>query len=445
MKEYIKSIEQHMTEHLEYLQEITDSAVGITRLAFTDRDWQGRAYLISLMEQVGLTVREDAFGNVFGHLPGKNKTAQLPVIMCGSHGDSVPQGGNYDGIVGVLTAIEVACLLQDETGQSVLEHPYEVAIFMNEEGSRFGAATLGSRALVGDLKQADLDCLVDKKGITLRNALRARNLDDSKIGERLYKQPIHAFLEAHIEQGRVLENAGYHLGVVTGIAAPTRYMLRLVGRADHSGATPMAMREDALCGAAQVILKAESLARKMGELAREAAVLQERNFTVEGMTIEAKDLAPVVATVGTMAITPGAMNVIPGDVQLGIDIRSISKVAKNTVCQALIEYVEMVCNERNLSCEFKLIVDEMPVPVEREMIELLTHAAQSVGIDSMALPSGAGHDAMNMAKITHTGMLFIPCKDGISHNPKEAASVTHMGQAVLVMAQAIKVLDKKEF
>lgn len=445
MKEYIKSIEQHMTEYLGHLQEITDSAVGITRLAFTDRDWQGRAYLINLMEHVGLTVREDAFGNVFGHLPGKNKTAQLPVIMCGSHGDSVPQGGNYDGIVGVLTAIEVARLLQDETGQSLLEHPYEVAIFMNEEGSRFGAATLGSRALVGDLKQADLDCLVDKNGITLRNALRTRNLDDSKIGERLYKQPIHAFLEAHIEQGRVLENAGYHLGVVTGIAAPTRYMLRLVGRADHSGATPMDMREDALCGAAQVILKAESLARKMSELAREAAVLQERNFTVEGMTIEAKDLAPVVTTVGTMAITPGAMNVIPGDVQLGIDIRSISKVAKNTVCQALIEYVEMVCNERNLSCEFKLIVDEMPVPVEREMIELLTHASQSVGIDSMALPSGAGHDAMNMAKITHTGMLFIPCKDGISHNPKEEASVTHMGQAVLVMAQAIKVLDKKEF
>lgn len=420
------SIEEHIITELDMLKTITDSEEGITRLAFTDMDWRGRDYIKSLMADAGLTIREDAFGNVIGRLPGRNES--LPSIMSGSHTDSVPRGGNYDGVVGVLSALEVARLLQDETGKSTIQHPFEVVIFMNEEGSRFGAATLGSRAMVGALSQADLERLVDKNGVSLRGALTSRGLESSAIGESLYQNPIHSFIEVHIEQGRVLEEHKIPLGVVTGIAAPTRYKLTLSGRADHSGATPMSMRQDAMCGAAEIILKVENLA----QTASECAVLDTANSVSD---------ASVVGTVGTISVTPGAMNVIPGQVELGIDIRSISQVAKEQVCNELTSFIASVCEKRQLTYTMDTIVDETPVAIDEEMINLVGTSCEDLGIEYMKLPSGAGHDAMNMAEKTQVAMIFIPCKDGVSHNPQEVASVQDISTGILVLESLVRKLD----
>ena len=420
------SIEEHIITELDMLKTITDSEEGITRLAFTDMDWRGRDYIKSLMADAGLTIREDAFGNVIGRLPGRNES--LPSIMSGSHTDSVPRGGNYDGVVGVLSALEVARLLQDETGKSTIQHPFEVVIFMNEEGSRFGAATLGSRAMVGALSQADLERLVDKNGVSLRGALTSRGLESSAIGESLYQNPIHSFIEVHIEQGRVLEEHKIPLGVVTGIAAPTRYKLTLSGRADHSGATPMSMRQDAMCGAAEIILKVENLA----QTASGCAVLDTANSVSD---------ASVVGTVGTISVTPGAMNVIPGQVELGIDIRSILQVAKEQVCNELTSFIASVCEKRQLTYTMDTIADETPVAINEDMISLVATSCEDLGIEYMKLPSGAGHDAMNMAEKTQVAMIFIPCKDGVSHNPQEVASVQDISTGILVLESLVRKLD----
>ncbi len=419
-------IEEHIITELDMLKTITDSEEGITRLAFTDMDWRGRDYIKSLMADAGLTIREDAFGNVIGRLPGRNES--LPSIMSGSHTDSVPRGGNYDGVVGVLSALEVARLLQDETGKSTIQHPFEVVIFMNEEGSRFGAATLGSRAMVGALSQADLERLVDKTGVSLRGALTSRGLESSAIGESLYQNPIHSFIEVHIEQGRVLEEHKIPLGVVTGIAAPTRYKLTLSGRADHSGATPMSMRQDAMCGAAEIILKVENLA----QTASGCAVLDTANSVSD---------ASVVGTVGTISVTPGAMNVIPGQVELGIDIRSILQVAKEQVCNELTSFIASVCEKRQLTYTMDTIADETPVAINEDMISLVATSCDDLGIEYMKLPSGAGHDAMNMAEKTQVAMIFIPCKDGVSHNPQEVASVQDISTGILVLESLVRKLD----
>lgn len=434
----IKSIE----ESLNVLKDITASERGITRLAFSDEDWAGRSYLIKRMEGMGLVVREDAFGNVIGRLPGLDDT--LPPIMSGSHGDSVPEGGNFDGIVGILTALEVARLLQDNKGKSTIRHPYEVIIFMGEEGSRFGAATIGSEALIGKLTQADLDRLTDHEGVTLRQALQLRNLDDKAIGKPLYEGPIHAFLEAHIEQGRVLEEMKYPLGIVTGIAGATRHRLTFSGRADHSGATPMNMRRDALCGAAEVILQAEALATEMTETANRAVEEPMDEYMVAGRLIKHDDLAPVVATAGTVQVTPGALNVIPGAVELGLDIRSISKGAKRLVWDALLGFIESMCERRDLTVDYRLVMDGTPVVLRKSMVQLLTEAAKDCGVASMQMPSGAGHDAMNMAEVTPTGMLFIPCKDGISHSPMEWADNVHIANGVHVLEKAVRLLDETD-
>lgn len=433
------SIEEHIITELDMLKTITDSEEGITRLAFTDMDWRGRDYIKSLMADAGLTIREDAFGNVIGRLPGRNES--LPSIMSGSHTDSVPRGGNYDGVVGVLSALEVARLLQDETGKSTIQHPFEVVIFMNEEGSRFGAATLGSRAMVGALSQADLERLVDKNGVSLRGALTSRGLESSAIGESLYQNPIHSFIEVHIEQGRVLEEHKIPLGVVTGIAAPTRYKLTLSGRADHSGATPMSMRQDAMCGAAEIILKVENLAQAASGCSVNDVASADLDSNVMPPIETSASITPVVGTVGTVSVRPGAMNVIPGQVELGIDIRSISQVAKVQVCNELTSFIASVCEKRQLTYTMDTIADETPVAIDEEMINLVGTSCEDLGIEYMKLPSGAGHDAMNMAEKTQVAMIFIPCKNGVSHNPQEVASVQDISTGILVLESLVRKLD----
>ncbi len=388
---------------------------GVYRLAFTDANWQARGYLIGMMKEIGLSVREDAFGNVIGRWEGAEPS--LPAVMFGSHADSVPNGGNYDGVLGVLAAIETVRSLKEDGFRP--EHPLEIALFMCEESSRFGAATLGSRAMLGELSAEEAQRLKDKDGATLYEVLQGRGLVPDALGKPLYEGGVKAFFEVHIEQGKVLEYEKKSVGVVTGIAAPTRFRVRLTGNADHSGATPMALRHDAACAAAEIVLTAERLA-------------------------VAESAPPAVATVGVLQIAPGVMNVIPGSAELGVDIRSIDAATKTRVADKLKAAVSEICERRGVVSEIVPISDERPVAIRPSVLDFLDGICREVGCSYMRLPSGAGHDAMHWAERVPTGMLFIPCRDGVSHNPEEYAAPDDIVNAVRLLEKAVREASKKD-
>ena len=406
---------ERLVKDFDAMAQLTAPGEGINRLAFTDADWEGRQYIINRMTDAGLTVETDDFGNVIGYKSGKNP--ELPVVMVGSHTDSVPNGGNYDGVVGVLSAIEVIRSMIDDG----YEHDHTIAVvsFMCEESGRFGNATLGSKAMRGELTLQDLHRLVDKQEISLYEALKGRNLNPDGIETMEYKRPVKSFTEIHIEQGKVLEHEQKTIGIVTGIAAPERFYVTIRGNADHSGATPMNLRHDALCGASKIILGIEEIASMQEE-------------------------PPVVGTVGVVEVTPGAMNVIPGAVKLGVDIRSISKVARNSVVTLVKEFIEITAEKRGLSYTIEPIAQDHPVAMHPAMIREIEEAVKSVGVEYMTIPSGAGHDAMHWAEAVPTGMIFIPCRDGISHNPAEFAEMDDIVTGAAVLDKVLRKLSLEE-
>ena len=406
---------ERLVKDFEAMAQLTAPGEGINRLAFTDADWAGRQYIIDRMTDAGLSVGIDDFGNVIGYKIGKKP--DLPVVMVGSHTDSVPNGGNYDGVVGVLSAIEVIRSMTDDG----YEHDHTIAVvsFMCEESGRFGNATLGSKAMRGELTLQDLHRLVDKQGISLYEALKDRNLNPDGIETMAYKRPVKSFTEIHIEQGKVLEHEQKTIGIVTGIAAPERFYVTIRGNADHSGATPMNLRHDALCGASKIILGIEEIASMQEE-------------------------PPVVGTVGIVEVTPGAMNVIPGALKLGVDIRSISKVARNSVVTLVKEFIDITAEKRGLSYTIETIAQDHPVEMHPAMIREIEEAIKSVGVEYMTMPSGAGHDAMHWAEAVPTGMIFIPCRDGISHNPAEFAEMDDIVTGAEVLDKVLRKLSLEE-
>ena len=406
---------ERLVKDFEAMAQLTAPGEGINRLAFTDADWAGRQYIIDRMTDAGLSVEIDDFGNVIGYKIGKKP--DLPAVMVGSHTDSVPNGGNYDGVVGVLSAIEVIRSMIDDG----YEHHHTIAVvsFMCEESGRFGNATLGSKAMRGELTLQDLHHLVDKQGISLYEALKGRNLNPDGIETMAYKRPVKSFTEIHIEQGKVLEHEQKTIGIVTGIAAPERFYVTIRGNADHSGATPMNLRHDALCGASKIILGIEEIASMQEE-------------------------PPVVGTVGIVEVTPGAMNVIPGAVKLGVDIRSISKVARNSVVTLVKEFIDITAEKRGLSYTIETIAQDHPVEMHPAMIREIEEAIKSVGVEYMTMPSGAGHDAMHWAEAIPTGMIFIPCRDGISHNPAEFAEMDDIVTGADVLDKVLRKLSLEE-
>lgn len=406
---------ERLVKDFEAMAQLTAPGEGINRLAFTDADWEGRQYIIDCMTDAGLSVEIDDFGNVIGYKIGKKP--DLPVVMVGSHTDSVPNGGNYDGVVGVLSAIEVIRSMTDDGYE--YDHTIAVVSFMCEESGRFGNATLGSKAMRGELTLQDLHRLVDKQGISLYEALKDRNLNPDGIETMAYKRPVKSFTEIHIEQGKVLEHEQKTIGIVTGIAAPERFYVTIRGNADHSGATPMNLRHDALCGASKIILGIEEIASMQEE-------------------------PPVVGTVGVVEVTPGAMNVIPGAVKLGVDIRSISKVARNSVVTLVKEFIDITAEKRGLSYTIETIAQDHPVEMHPAMIREIEEAVKSVGIEYMTMPSGAGHDAMHWAEAVPTGMIFIPCRDGISHNPAEFAEMDDIVTGAEVLDKVLRKLSLEE-
>lgn len=367
---------------------------GVTRLALSKEDMNARNYLIKKMVEAGLSVKIDAVGNTFGRREGKR---DLAPVLIGSHLDTVPEGGNYDGIAGVIAALETIRLLNENGIQTV--RPIEVVNFTAEESSRFLTATMGSKCMKGALTLEKIKVMKDNNGISFYDALEAVGFEPEKLATVKKNQgDYHAFIELHIEQGPVLESERKSIGIVTAIAAPTRMKITIKGKADHSGNTPMNLRKDALTGACEIVLALERIAR-----------------TEAGKH--------TVGTVGDVQVTPGAMNVIPGEVTLLVDIRDIASNDKDKAYDKFLKVIEDVGNKRGLMIEHQLLVSDTPVQLSSKIINTIQTETKELGYSYKVMHSGAGHDAMNLVPITDVGMIFIPSVDGVSHNIHEFTEI----------------------
>jgi len=379
---------------------------AITRLAFTPEDNAAHAHVEGLMREAGLTVRYDAFGNLFGERPGTDPAAK-PVVT-GSHLDGPPNGGTYDGVIGVLTGLE-ACRLLNESG-IVTRHPIQVVAVRSEHLDRFGISLLGSRALSGKLKPEDLDRLRDSAGASLRQVLAENGFRPDDLASVNVKNRVHAWVELHVEQGRVLEDVGKQIGVVTAIAGPTRYKVRITGMADHSGATPMAIRRDALCGAAEIILDLERLASETPDC---------------------------VGTIGIVRTFPGAVHTIPGDVEFFVDIRGVRRDDKAELVRKFTDAMQRRCDARGLSLSYDTFVNENPVPCAPWLVESLESLCRELGARYLVMPSGGGHDTQHVAAVADAAMLFIPSARGIAHTPEEFTAIEDIAAGAEVLAEAL--------
>jgi allantoate deiminase len=343
------------------------------------------------MREAGLAVREDAVGNLFGRREGRGPDA--PAVLVGSHVDSVRNGGDFDGPLGVLGGIEVIHTM-DEGGVET-ERPVEVVAFTDEEGARFSLGMIGSRALTGELSQEDLRH-EDQNGVSIAEAMRSAGLNPARIGEAVRSSDsLAAYLELHIEQGKVLEGEGLPVGVVTGIAGPVWLRLSLSGEAGHAGTTPMGARRDALAAAAEVV-----------------GIVEE----------EASATGSTVGTVGQIGARPGGINIIPGRVELSLDLRDIDEAARDGVEGRIRGRAGEACGRRGIGLEFEEIQRLAPAPCSAEIRAPIAAACEGEGIRPFSLPSGAGHDGMHVAGLCPMGMIFVRSRDGISHNPKEWSS-----------------------
>jgi N-carbamoyl-L-amino-acid hydrolase len=384
---------------------------GISRLAFSDEDRQAGDYIQGLMREAGLTVRRDAFGNIIGRLAGTDDS--LPAVATGSHLDTVPEGGRYDGIVGVVGGLAAIKRL---TAQGPLRHPLELIIFMAEESSRFGYATMGSKAMTGVVNQAGWAKAQDHAGISLSAAMGQLGFPLDRVREAARaKGDLKAFIELHIEQGPVLEKTGNNIGIVEAIAAPTRLKIVVEGNAGHSGTTPMDDRQDALVSAAMIILAVQ-----------EAALEQHHRGTV--------------GTVGVLKNHPNAMNVIPGRVEMGVDIRGVEHDSIIETIQAVKDAVSTIADGQETPVAIDVMASDKPVPLNHDIIDTIEAACRKLGFSYKLMNSGAGHDAMNIAAIAPAGMIFIPCRAGISHNPAEHAEADDIMRGVDVLTEALRQL-----
>lgn len=389
---------------------------GLTRLAFSKEDLEARKFLINLIEKNGFKLKIDNVGNIFAIYDDGCEADAKPVCV-GSHIDSVPNGGFFDGTLGVMAGLEALSSIKEASIK--LKRPLWLINFCCEESSRFKTATIGSKIISGKLSQQRLHELKDEDGISLFEAMSAAGFKPQNLNEAILKEnSLHAYLELHIEQGPVLERSAISVGVVSGIAAPIRFEITIHGKADHSGATPMNMRSDALLAASHIIIAANKFA---------------------------KNKKTAVATVGYAHAKPGVLNVVPGEARLGVDLRDIDKASLEELNLELRNFVDELSRELKFSYEIRELSSDEPVKLSEHAINLLEDEAKKLGIKTLTLPSGAGHDAMNLTKLASSvGMLFIPCVDGISHNTKEAINFKDAVAATKILTNALIRLSNEE-
>ena len=378
---------------------------GLTRLALSDDDRRARDRVVAWMRATGLAVRVDRMGNIFGERPG---TEPLPPVMVGSHLDSVPTGGRYDGQLGVLCALEAIRALDDHGVRT--RHPVTLVVFTNEEGARFQPAELASGVLAGRIPLEDAYNARDKDGIRLVDELE-------RIGylgpEPCAARPMRAYLELHIEQGPLLEEGGYSVGVVEGIVAISWSRVTIRGTQDHAGPTPMRTRHDALVAAADVVAGVRRLARDI----------------VGG---------DMVATVGQLSVAPNIVNAIPGTVTLSVDLRDPSDAALDRALPMLERVVRQACEREGVRWELEHYWRVPSTPFDPLVVDTIERAARAAGTRHRRLRSGAGHDAQYMATLGPAGMIFVPSRGGRSHCEEEFTPMDDIeyGATTLLLAAA---------
>lgn len=406
MKINASRLQQHF-EAMSLIGKIGET--GTCRPAHTELEKQGFEIATSWMKDAGMSVRIDNFGNLIGRLEGKNP--DLPVLMMGSHLDSQPYGGRFDGVAGVLCAIEVVKTLH-ENG-IVPERSIEVISFADEEGWRFNKGLFGSRGILGKLEEGELE-RADAVGITRGQALAAFGCDITKFKDSEY-QPgnIFCFLELHIEQGPILDLANKPIGVVSGISGPLWWTVKLKGMAGHTGSVPMPIRKDALVGAAEIIVAVNEIANQ-----------------VPGN--------PTVGTVGTLNIFPASRNIIPEEVTFTVDLRDIDLERRNRYEKQLRDRIESICAKHKLTYEISEDTKSDPRYCADWIKEIIHDECQKLELDEIELMSGPFHDALAMSYACDYGMIFVRCKDGISHNPLEYASYEDLAIGANVMLGTVQ-------
>jgi beta-ureidopropionase / N-carbamoyl-L-amino-acid hydrolase len=385
---------------------------GVTRLAYSDTELPAREYVIGLMKQAGLEVRADPAGNLLGTRPGSDN---LPVLLFGSHIDSVVKGGNFDGDVGSLGAIEVINTLNENAVKT--RHPLEVVIWMNEEGNHFGVGTMGSGIAAG-LIGPEILGRKDEQGLTVAYWLRRYGQDPTHLADaRIAPGTLAAYLELHIEQGPNLDEAKIPIGIVQGIVGLKRWRCVATGFANHAGTTPMDGGKDALAAASRDLLAVREVVR--AETGRQ------------------------VGTVGYMKAEPGAVNVIPGRVEFPIELRDLDASKIDRMWDQVQAKLNQIDKEENVETRCTEFDDVVPARTDPSMQAAIRDAAKSLGLATMDLPSGAVHDAQQMAKLAPFGMIFVPSREGISHSPKEFTSGPDVANGAEVLYRTLLLVDSQ--
>jgi len=394
------------------LAAITEPDRPYTRRAFSPTFDEGRAWLEKRMGEAGFTHHVDAAGNLIARMPGAKP--ELGTIMLGSHSDTVPDGGRFDGVAGVIAALEVARALSEQG--IALDHDLEVVDFLAEEVSIFGVSCIGSRGMTGTRPAEWLSR--ESQGITLKQGIDA--VGGNGAAEML-RNDIKAFLELHIEQGPVLENESLDIGVVTAIAGITRIEIVVEGRADHAGTAPMGSRKDALTTAAWITVAIEDLA-----------------------TALAAGEAHFAATVGEFVMEPNAANVVPAKVRMLIDARAERREDMDRFLEELAKGVGGIAERTGVTVQpLRIVSDNHPTPCDPDLLDVLDQSCEAVGARHRRMASGAGHDTAWMARITKAVMIFVPCRGGRSHTPEEFAETEDIALGASVLFEAVQRLDKQ--
>ena len=385
-------------------------ADGVSRVAYSDADIQGREYVIGLMKTAGLEPRIDPAGNIFGRRAGTDPS--LPPILFGSHIDSVPSGGNFDGDLGSLSALGV--MEAFAASAAATHHPLEMVVWAHEEGVAFGRALACSRIVAGDFTRADLDEVWN--GMRRADAIRRIGGDPDRIGEAgRAKGSHHCYIELHIEQGGTLERAGIPVGVVEGIVAIDKYDAIVTGFANHAGTTPIAERHDALLAAAHLTVAVRDAVTR-----------------IPGRQ---------VGTVGHIEVTPNSPNVIPGTARISIELRDLSPAKLTAMMDDIRARAREIAANTQTTIEFVRTMQAAPATAAPEVQSAIERAARALDLPSMRLPSGAGHDAQMMALLGPMGMIFVPSVGGVSHSPKELTTWDDCARGADVLLRTILEMD----
>ncbi|GKX52069.1 Zn-dependent hydrolase [Budvicia aquatica] len=400
-------------QHIEHIAAFTATpGQGTTRMSYSPQGKQAREYIKAQMQAAGLMVREDAIGNIFGKLAGKD--ASLPCVMIGSHFDSVPNGGAFDGPAGVVMGLEIATLFHEH--KLTPHYPLEIVALVEEEGASFGRGLLASCAIAGKVTLDELNTLCDSQGVSAATRMTEAGFNPEAVNSVIRTpQSIKAFIELHIEQGPVLEQSGTDIGLVDTIVGITQLVVTVTGKAGHAGTTPMDSRQDALVATSKMIAQIGDFARQAGEA--------------------------TVATVGKLQVFPNGANVIPNKVVFTVDIRSKSGDKLNQVIEQTKQCIQQNSVE-GIICHIEQPLYVQPTPLNAAIHQKLQKHSDQLGLSSRTMVSGAGHDAMIFAGICDVGLVFVPSRDGLSHHPDEWTDYEQIQKGVDVIFHTVKEITE---